>query len=101
MNPEKIAIASEKIYFPTAPTEEFTVQYRGAPTKVDLNTTSTKAVNLPSNFAKPIVPLAAYFVFRNAKQYDYASAEMQDYEMMISGTKSSMADRNEKRPERL
>lgn len=66
--PELIAVYPEKIVFPTAPDEDYTILYRGTPTLVTTDSPSTYQINMPSAYRKAIAPLACYYAFRDVKK---------------------------------
>ena len=99
---DKVAVGRDKIWLPdSTDTRIYTIQYRGTPTRVDADVESTFSVNLPRNFQKALEPLTAHFIFKKAKQYDYANAAFSDYLAMIDGTKWAFHNRHEKTVQRM
>jgi hypothetical protein len=99
---DKIAIGRDKIRLPdSTDTNTYTIQYRGTPSKVVAEDESTFSVNLPQNFQKALEPLTAHFIFKKAKQYDFANAAFMDYQTMIDGTKGAFHNRHEKTIQRM
>ena len=100
--PHLIAIWTEDITFPDPnDTADYVLKYRWAPTLSSSDDSSTAVIQLPSNFKKSIVTLAAAYGFREQNNEESAVIRDRDYEKKLLSLRGVFINRSENNPTRV